>query len=155
MDVLIVAILCFLGLVLILIEIFLIPGVTLMAIAGIAFIGGGVYYAFSHIGIGAGFLTLLISLLCIGAAFIYLVKSKTLDKTIGLKTNIDSSVASNDYQNISIGDTGMTISRLNPIGKVKVNGITIEAKSLDDFLDEEVEIEVLKVNPTQLIVKQK
>ena len=155
MDILIVIILCLLGLILILIEIFLIPGITLMAIAGIVFVGGGIYYAFSQIGTGAGFLTLLISLLCVGAAFVYLVKSKALDKTIGLKTNIDSSVASNDYQHISAGDTGITISRLNPIGKVKVNGITIEAKSLDNFIDEEVEVEVLKVSPTQLIVKQK
>ena len=155
MDVLIVIILCLLGLILILVEIFLIPGITITAIAGTAFTIGGIYYAFSRLGAGAGFLTLIISIILIGVSFIYLVKSKTLDKTIGLKADIDSSVASDDHLSISVGDIGRTISRLNPIGKMKVNNITIEAKSLDEFIDEDVEVVVLKVTPTQLIVKTK
>jgi len=154
MDILIVIILCLLGLILILVEIFLIPGVTITALVGAAFSIGGIYYAFTRIGVGAGLIALLISGFAIGAAFIYLVKSKALENTIGLKTNIDSSVASGDYLNISVGDKGTTISRLNPIGKVKVNGITMEAKSLDEFIDEDIEIVVLKVTPMQLIVKQ-
>jgi Membrane-bound serine protease (ClpP class) len=154
MDILIVIMLCLLGLILILVEIFLIPGITITALVGAIFSIGGVYYAFTHIGVGAGLIALLVSVLAIGAAFIYLVKSKALDKTIGLSTNIDSSVASGDHLNISVGDKGTTISRLNPIGKVKVNGITMEAKSLDEFIDEDVEIDVLKVTPMQLIVKQ-
>ena len=155
MDILIVIVLCLLGLILILVEIFLIPGVTITAVFGLAFTVGGVYYAFSRLGTEAGLISLLISAVTIGASFIYLVKSKTLDKTIGLKANIDSTVASNDYLNVAPGDEGKTISRLNPIGKVKVNGITFEAKSLDEFIDEEVEIVVLKVSPTQLIIKTK
>jgi Membrane-bound serine protease (ClpP class) len=154
MDILVVILLCLLGLILIMVEIFLIPGVTITALVGAAFSIGGIYYAFTRLGVGAGVLTLLISILAIGAAFIYLVKSKALDKTIGLKTNIDSSVASGEHLNIAVEDIGITISRLNPIGKVKVNGITFEAKSLNEFIDEDVEIVVLKVTPTQLIVKQ-
>lgn len=155
MDIIIVIILCLLGLFLILVEIFLIPGITITAVAGLAFTVGGIYYAFSRMGTGAGLLTLLVSLVCIGIAFIYLVKSKTLDKTIGLKTDIDSTVASDDYLKVSPGDNGITISRLNPIGKVKVNGITFEAKSQNEFIDEDSDIVVLKVTPMQLIVKIK
>lgn len=155
MDILIVVILCLLGLVLILLEVFLIPGITITAIAGVAFTIGGIYYAFTRLGTGPGLLALFVSAVCIGASFIYLVKSKALDKTIGLKTDIDSSVASDDYLSIAVGDEGKTLSRLNPIGKVKVNGITIEAKSQDEFVDENVEIIVLKVTPMQLTVKIK
>ena len=155
MEILIVIILCLLGLILVLVEIFLIPGITLLAVVGAGFMVGGVYYAFSYIGAGAGSLTLALSVLSVGAAFIYLVKSKTLDKTIALTTDIDSSVASDDYRKIATGDEGLTISRLNPIGKVKVGGIVFEAKSLDEFIDEDMEIVVLKVTPTQLTVKTK
>lgn len=155
MDILIVLVLCLLGIILILAEIFLIPGITITIVAGIASLAGGVYFAFSRLGSTAGAITLLFSLLTTAIAFVYLIKSKALDKTIGLHTNIDSTVASKEYLNISVGDEGMTLSRLNPVGKVRVNGITIEAKTLGDFIEEETPIVVLKVKPTQLVVTTK
>ncbi|MDR1737305.1 MAG: hypothetical protein LBR66_00585 [Candidatus Symbiothrix sp.] len=154
MDLLIVLILCLIGVLLILAEIFLIPGVTITMLAGIAASAGGIYYAFARLGVVAGIATLLVMLVIIIAACIYLVKSKTLDK-IGLETDIDSSVASGEAQTIAVGDEGISVSRLNPIGKVKVNGVMMEGKSADDFIDEKTAITVLKVTPTQLIVQPK
>jgi membrane-bound ClpP family serine protease len=154
MDILIVIALCLVGILLILAEIFLIPGLTVTALAGGAFSIGGIYYAFKHLGTAGGIITLVVSLVIIGAAFVYLVKSKALD-AIALKTNIDSTVASKDSLDISVGDEGISISRLNPMGKVKVNNITMEAKTLGDFMDENTAVVVLKVSQTQLIVKTK
>ena len=154
MDIFIVIILCLLGLILVLIEIFLIPGVTITAVVGGLFAAGGVYYAFENLGNTTGMITLIAVLITFGAAFVFLIKSRALDK-IALKTNIDSTVASKEQLNIVVGDEGITVSRLNPIGKVKVNAITMEGKSLGDFIDEGSEIVVIKVSPTQLIVKTK
>jgi len=151
MDILIVIALCFIGIVLILVEIFLIPGLTLTAIAGAAFSIGGVYYAFKNIGTTAGVITLISVIAVIGFAFVYLIKSKALDK-IALKTDINSTVGSKELPDIAEGDTGITISRLNPIGKVRVNNITMEAKTLSDFIGENTEVKVIKVFSTQLIV---
>jgi membrane-bound ClpP family serine protease len=39
------------------------------------------------------------------------------------------------------------------MGKVRVNGITIEAKTTGDFIDENTEIEVVKVLFNQVVVK--
>jgi membrane-bound ClpP family serine protease len=153
MNILIVIILCLLGIILILVEIFLIPGITITAIAGGAFIVGGIFYAF-RLGTPVGVIALLLTALVFGIAFVYLIKSKVLE-TIALKTDIDSTVASTDSLNISAGDEGVAISRLNPVGKVKVNDIVMEGKSLGDFIDEDAEIVVIKVTPTQLIVKIK
>jgi membrane-bound ClpP family serine protease len=151
MDILIVIVLCVIGIVLILVEIFLIPGVTFTAIAGAAFSIGGVYYAFRHLGTTAGVISLVLVAAIIGIAFVYLVKSKALDR-IALKTDIDSTVAAKELTGISEGDTGVTISRLNPVGKVRVNSITMEAKTLSGFIDENTAITVIKVSPTQLTV---
>ena len=152
MDILIVIVLCFVGVLLIMVEIFLIPGITITAIAGIAFAIGGVYYAFHSLGTMAGFITLFSVVVIVGAAFVYLIKSKALD-TIALKTDINSTVTSENSLTVAVGDEGLTVSRLNPIGKVKVNNVTMEGKSLSDFIDENTKIVVLKVSPTQLIVK--
>jgi membrane-bound ClpP family serine protease len=154
MDILIVVVLCLIGVLLFLVEIFLIPGLTITALAGTVFLIGGVYYAFSRIGTTVGILALIISALILGIAFVYLVKSKALDK-IALKTNINSTVASTELLNIAEGDEGISLSRLNPMGKVKVNNVTMEAKTLGEFVDENTEIVVLKVSQTQLIVKMK
>jgi len=151
MDILIVIVLCVIGILLILAEIFLIPGLTFTAVAGAAFSLGGVYYAFRYMGTAAGIITLISVAAIIGFAFVYLVKSKALDR-IALKTDISSTVAAKELPDISEGDEGITISRLNPIGKVRVNNITMEAKTMSDFIDENTTVKVIKVSSTQLIV---
>jgi membrane-bound ClpP family serine protease len=102
-------------------------------------------------GTTAGVVTLMLVAASIGFCFVYLIKSKALDR-IALKTDIDSTVASKELPDISVGDEGISISRLNPIGKVRVNNITMEAKALSDFIDENRAVTVIKVSSTQLIV---
>jgi len=151
MEILIVILLCIIGIALILVEIFLIPGLTIAGIGGAAFSIGGIIYAFRTLGPKGGIITLIAVTAILGVTFVYLIKSKALDR-IALKTDIDSTVAAKELPDISEGDKGITISRLNPIGKVKVNNITMEAKTLGEFVDENTAITVIKVFPTQLIV---
>ena len=152
-NVLIVVALCLVGVLLILAEIFLIPGITLAAIAGIAVSVGGIYYAFHNLGPAAGFITLFAVLLVIGIACIFLVKSKAVDR-IALKTDIDSTITTGEELNIAVGDEGIAFSRLNPIGKVQVKDTVMEGKSMGDFIDERTPIVVIQVSPNQLIVKK-
>ena len=154
MDILIVSVLLILGILLIIAEIFLLPGITIAAVGGAIFVGGGLFYAYTHLGVNGGNITLLITVIAFAATFVWVIKSRTVDK-IGLKTNIDSTIADNKIMDeIKEGDEGITVSRLNPVGKVKVGNITIEAKTLGDFLDDGVKVEVLKVYPTQIVVKE-
>ncbi|MDR0834603.1 MAG: hypothetical protein LBN93_10560 [Candidatus Symbiothrix sp.] len=152
MDLLIVIVLCALGIFLVITEVFLIPGTTFVGLTGIASCIGGVYYAFKYLGTATGMLFLVLTVIIVIAAVVYFIRSKALD-SIELKTEIDSTVAGKGKLNIAVGDVGKTISRLNPMGKVRVNGIIIEGKSVDDFIDEGSEIEVVEVSPMQLVVK--
>jgi membrane-bound ClpP family serine protease len=152
MDIAIVIILCLVGIILILLEIFLIPGITFAAVAGGLFSIGAIWYAYSQLGTLGGTITLISSILVFSIAFVWLIKSKTLEN-IALKTDIHSTVASGDLSKIKDGDEGISVSRLNPMGKVRVNEVVMEAKSLGEFIDEETKIVVVKVSSTQLIVK--
>jgi membrane-bound ClpP family serine protease len=59
-------------------------------------------------------------------------------------------------QKIGVGDSGVTLSRLNPIGQVLINDVEVEGKSFDgEFLDEDTEIEVVKVETYNVLVKKK
>jgi len=151
MDILIVIVLCLIGIALILAEIFLIPGLTITGIGGAVFSIGGVLYAFRSLGATGGIITLITYAVVFGIIFVYLIKSKALD-SIALKTKISSTVAEKESLDISEGDTGITVSRLNPMGKVRVNNITMEAKSLGEYIEENTSVTVIKVFPTQLLV---
>ena len=65
-----------------------------------------------------------------------------------------SSVDSISQEHIKPGDKGITISRLAPMGKVKINGHTMEAKTADDFIDQNEEIVVLEVFKTNVLVEK-
>jgi len=150
---LIVIVLCSVGVLLLLAEIFLIPGTSVAAIVGVGASIWGVYYAFSRLGSSAGFIALFVVLLVIGFACIYLVKSKAMDK-IALKADIDSTITTGEELNIAVGDEGIAISRLNPIGKVQIKDTIMEGKSVSDFIDDGTAVVVVQVSPNQLIVRK-
>ncbi len=144
-----------LGILFLLIEIFLLPGIGIAGIGGAIFIIGGVIYAYMFIGSAAGTITLAGSAIALGTSFVWLLKSKSLRK-ISLETNIEDKVDNSNLLKISIGDTGTAISRLNPIGKVLVHDVEAEGKSFDgEFIEEDTEIEVVRVETYNVLVKRK
>ena len=138
-----------------LIEIFLLPGISIAGIAGAIFLVGGIVYSYMFLGSTAGNITLAASAVALGVTFFGLLKSKSLER-ISLNTNIDDKVDNSYLQKIAVGDTGVTISRLNPIGKVLVNDVEAEGKSFDgEFIEEDTEIVVIKVETYNVLVKRK
>ncbi|MDD2799729.1 MAG: NfeD family protein [Bacteroidales bacterium] len=152
MDIIIIVVLLILGIGLLLLETFFIPGFGLPGIAGFGFFSGGIYYAYSTLGSTGGNVVLFIALLFSAASFVVLIKSNALDK-LALKTNIESTVSDEVHSKIVVGDRGITLSRLNPIGKVLINNETLEAKSDVGFLDENTPIEVISIHSTNISVK--
>ena len=103
----------------------------------------------------AGNIAMLVSVFVLLGSFLYFIKSKSL-RRISLTTNIDSKVDTSDLEKIQVGDVGITESRLNPIGKVFINDLTVEAKSIDgEMIDEETEVLVNKVGWSNILVSRK
>lgn len=144
-----------LGILFLLIEIFLLPGISIAGIAGAIFLVGGIIYSYMFLGSTAGNISLAASAVALGLTFFGLLKSKSLDR-ISLNTNIDDKVDNSYLLKIAAGDTGVAISRLNPIGKILVNDIIAEGKSFDgEFIEENTEIVVTKVGTYNVLVKRK
>ena len=151
-DIIIVTLVIILGIVFLLAEIFLLPGLTVSGIAGFIFLVGGIVYAYMYMGTVPGNIALVTSVFLILGSILYFIKSKSL-RRISLTTNIDSKVDTSDLLKINVGDVGTTQSRLNPIGKVYINDLTVEAKSMDgEMIDEETEVRVVKVDWSNIIV---
>lgn len=147
-----IILLIFLGLLLLLIEFAVIPGVTIAGIGGFILLGLSVYIAFVEYGTGIGFLTLTFVLVASPLLIVYFFKSRTGKKMV-LETFLDGKVESVDNEKIHVGDTGKTIGRLAPSGKVKVNGEVVEAQSTGGFVDHNTEIKVLKILTNKIIVE--
>ena len=154
MDIGIIAGLLIIGVILFLIEIFLIPGISVAGVGGLVATISAIVYAYVKIGLWAGHFTLIAAVLLILLALFITLRTNTIDR-VSLKSEIDSKVDTMQGLNISPGDQGITISRLAPMGKVEVNGNALEAKSEDGLIEEQQPIEVVKVLSNNIIVKLK
>ena len=148
----IVVLLIITGLLLLILEFFVVPGITIAGIGGFAMIAGGIYMAYGidattgHITLGSTLLSTLIILY-------FVFRSKTWNKVM-LNSSIDSKVDTFQENSIHVGDQGKTITRVNPIGKARINNLEVEAHCPGQFLDPKTEIEVTEVYKNYVIVKQ-
>lgn len=154
MDFAVIFILLLVAVILLLVEMFLIPGLSIAGIGSLIFFGGAVYYAYAFIGVEAGHLTLIGAAVMIVIAVWIFIRSKALEK-MSLKTNIESKNDPMQGMDVKVGDVGITSSRIAPMGKVKINGQIMEAKTMDDFIDEHTEIVVTQVFSTNVLVERK
>jgi len=153
LDIIIIIFLMATAILLILLEIFLLPGITIASVGGLIFAIGGVIYAYT-IGETIGHITLISSAIVFGGIFLWLLRSKSFSR-VALKTNIDSKLTSSRDLGIEPGDEGIALSRLAPIGKAEIKGIVVEAKSTGDFIDEETAIVVVRVDGYNVVVESK
>ena len=154
MSILAIILLILLGMILFLVEFFLVPGVTIAGIGGAILMGASVYMAYRTHGSTVGNWTLFATLLFTILTMVFALRSRTWRRLM-LKKNIDSKVEVEGIvdNKINPGDTGEAVTRLGPIGKVMVNDMVVEAKSISGYVDPHTKIEVVKVGTTQVIVK--
>ncbi len=154
MDIFIIALLIFIAVVLLLAELFLLPGVT---VAGILAAGGFVcacYYAFSAIGTGGGVITILVSVAACAGSIVWFIRSKTLDN-LALQQRIDSQIDRSAELQVRPGDSGVTTTRLALIGYADIEGKIVEVKSEDGFLDEKTPVTVSRIVGGTIMVERK
>ena len=149
----IIALLMVIAIALLLLEIFMLPGITVAGIGGLLFAAGGLIYAYSVSTI-VGHVTLGASLVAFAAAFAWLMRSKSFSR-VALNTDIDSRLTSSRELGIVPGDEGVTLSRLAPIGKALIKGQAVEAKALDELIDEGTPVVVMQVEGYNVVVQRK
>lgn len=152
MTILIILFLIFLGVLLLLLEFVVVPGITIAGIGGVVLLGASVYLAFDAYGVLAGIISLAFVIIFV-PILVYQIFQSRMGQRMLLNSEIDSHVDKIDDQLIHIGDEGITLGRLAPTGKVKINNLSMEAKSATGFVDQNVKIRVIEVLKTQVIVE--
>ena len=147
-----IVLLILLGLVLLLIEFAVIPGVTIAGIGGFLLLAASVYIAFAEMGTVAGFITLAVVLI-VSPIMIYYFFTSRAGKIMILDSVINGKVENFSHDKVKVGDTGKTIGRLAPMGKIKVNGEVVEAQSTGEFIDHQTDVKIIKIQLNKIIVE--
>jgi membrane-bound ClpP family serine protease len=144
----------FVGLIFLILEIIVVPGTTFVGAVGLAMMAFGVVITYTDHGTMAGTIMLLATLVATFSMLAVALRSNTW-KRVMLSTEMDGRVNTLEAGKVSPGDEGMTITRLNPMGKAIINNEFYEVTSKDNLIDPNREIIVTKVEGNKIIVKSK
>lgn len=134
-----------------LLEIFLLPGITFAGVAGMLFAVGGIAYAYT-LGLTIGNITLAVSVFVFGVFFFWLLRANSFQR-VALKTDVDARLTSTRELGLQVGEEGVALSRLAPIGKARFGNITVEAKASENFIDERTPVKIVQIDGTNVLVE--
>lgn len=148
----IVATLILAGIIFMLIEMLLVPGVGVAGIFSLASLGAACWYSFSYLSPVVGrWVTILVILILI--VMLFLILRERTWKSLELKTEISSKV-NDEADAVKVGDRGTALTRLAPMGTGTFGSIRCEAKSADNsMIAPGTPLEVIAIEDGKAIVK--
>ena len=140
------------GLFLAIVELYLIPGTTVVGLIGAVIVVIGIYLAFSNYGVKAGTITLIVSAVVTVVMFVGAFKMFASGK-FAVQNEIDGKVDMLKDVKIATGDVGIALGAIKPYGKAFINGNRLEVQSKGDFIDEGNKLKVVSISQNKVIVK--
>lgn len=141
------------GILFMLAEFLLIPGVGVAGFLSLGAFGTAVWYSFEHLGPVAGWWTFSVVLVLLIVTVVVALRGKTWRK-LGLKTEVKSTVA-DEIAPLAIGARGTAKTRLAPMGTGEFELRSYEVKSYDNsMIDAGSSIEVVLIEDNKIIVKK-
>ena len=148
-----ISFLILLGILFLVVELLLFPGVSIGAILSVICYGGAIWYAFDSMGTTAGVITVVVVAVLSLVSLIISLRAKTWQR-LALKQEIQSTSMPAPEKEVALGAVGVTISRLSPMGKVSIDGKVFEAKSVDVYIDQRQNVEVVGFENFNVIVRK-
>lgn len=140
------------GIIFMLVELLLIPGVGIGGFLSLAALGAACWYTFAYIGYTAGWWVLSCTLVLLVVCIVFSLRARTWKK-FELSTEITSKV-NVESSRVRAGDRGVAKTRLAPMGTGKFGDVSLEVKSENGSLvDAGTPIEVVSVEDNQVTVK--
>lgn len=142
-----------LGLVLLFAELFIVPGVTFVGVAGLVFLAVGVWQIYELYGNMAGHLSLLL-LTVLSFWVVWKAMRTQFWKAFELHDQIDGKATPDAISlGLEIGMVGKALSSLRPMGKARFGKVEMEVESLDGWLDAGVNIQITALEGQKVYVK--
>ena len=140
------------GTLILLAEVFIIPGSTIVGLVGFAVQAYGYYLGYVFFGNTVGHIILATGI-CISAVIIwYSFKPGMWDK-LALKDKLEGKLNHKELAKINIGDIGKTISALRPSGKAEFNEESLEVHSPTAYIGAGEKVRVTHITNNKIIVE--
>lgn len=147
-----IILLVLLGVFFLIVELVFLQGVTIGVLLSLASYGSAIYLAFRSNGVMGGVIVIVIILLLSLIATIFSLRAKTW-RRLALNDKLEGVSMQSPEHELVVGDKGVSLSRLCPMGKVNFNGKVYEAKSLDAYIDQRSEVVVVGFENFTVLVK--
>lgn len=147
-----IVLLIILGVLFLVAELVFLSGTFAGGILSLICYGGAIFLAFSDGTVTGVVVTVIVALVSLIATIISL-RAKTWQR-LSLKQEIESASMEQPDATLKVGDRGVTVSRLSPMGKVKIGGSIYEAKSIDAYIDPKCNVEVAGFENFSVIVRK-
>jgi len=142
------------GLIFMVLEVLVIPGFGFAGVIGFILVAIGVWQTYAAYGLMAGHLVLAGTFVMTVIILFLSLRSKTW-KRLALSDEIDGKVNVIDLEKVKPGAKGKTVSRLAPMGKALINGEYYEVSTDGDFIDQQTEVVITRIEHNKIIVKRK
>lgn len=149
-----IILLVLLGVLFLVAELLLLPGISVGTILSLVCYGSAIYLAFDGFGVVAGAVTVAVVVVLSLLTTVISLRAKTWQR-FSLKQEIDSTSMLQPEREIAVGDCGVAVSRLSPMGKVEIKGRIYEAKSTDVYIDQRCSVEVVGFDNFTVIVRRR
>jgi membrane-bound serine protease (ClpP class) len=147
-------ILFFIGILLILVEVFIIPGFGVAGISGITAVLVSLFFVFPNRAIA---INVLLAVIFLTLLIAYIMFKKIGTSRFWNKISLDtdsreyfSSSNKKDY----LGSEAVTITKLRPAGIIDIDGNRVDAVSEGGFIDKNVEVKVISVSGSRIVVRK-
>jgi membrane-bound ClpP family serine protease len=148
----IVIALLLIGIALLMAELIFIPGTTVVGLLGLIFSIVGVVISYQHFGSTIGFYVLMVTLAALVVAVFYSFRTGAWTR-FSLKSSMNSRVNEGIMATVHIGDEGITISTLRPIGKAQFHDKTFEVKTSGNYIDQGEKVKIVQIESHQITVE--
>lgn len=140
------------GIFLLIAEIIFVPGTTVVGILGFLAAILGVYLSFEYFGPTTGGWFTFGATIAFSAALYISFKSNTWER-FSLKDTNSGKVNENMTISLKVGDEGVAISVLKPVGKAEFADKAYEVRTLGDYTESGTSIKIIKIEKNNIVVE--
>ena len=140
------------GFVLLIVEVLFVPGTTVVGVLGLIATILGIYLSFDYFGSEVGWWFTLGSAVFFGLATYYSFRNKTWEKLALKDTNVGK-VNEGLTDSLTVGDKGLAISTLKPIGKAEFDNREYEVRTTGAYVDSGTAVQIIKIEKNNILVE--
>ena len=133
-------------------EIIFVPGTTLLGLLGLVFTIAGIVVSYTSFGSGTGTVVLAITIIVGLSILLYSFKSGVWEK-FSLRDVNQSRFNEGSLEGLQVGEEGITLSSLRPVGKAEFRDKTYEVTTLGQFLSSETKVRIVTIRNNKIIVE--